>query len=96
MSDFALEDKGNGSFALRGEMSFQTAHLILKASEAAFAGHDSLQVDMSRVARADSAGLALLLEWKARAARRGATIGYVELPASLVAIARTSDVSDLL
>jgi phospholipid transport system transporter-binding protein len=51
---------------------------------------------MSGVDKADSAGLALLLEWKAQAAARGASISYKEIPDSLAAIARTSEVSDLL
>ena len=61
-----------------------------------FDKHASLQVDMSGVDKADSAGLALLLEWKAQAAARGATIIYTDIPESLAAIARTSEVSDLL
>jgi phospholipid transport system transporter-binding protein len=73
-----------------------TANLALKASEPLFARHASLQVDMSGVDKADSAGLALLLEWKAQAAARGASISYTGIPRSLVAIARTSEVSELL
>ncbi len=96
MSDFELQDQGEGRFALKGQMSFDTANRILKASEAVFAKHPSLQVDMSGVEKADSAGLALLLEWKAQAAGRGATISYTDIPESLVEIARTSEVSDLL
>ena len=96
MSDFELQDHGEGRFSLKGHMSFDTANLILKASEAVFAKHAILQVDMSGVEKADSAGLALLLEWKALAADRGARIDYTDVPDSLVAIARTSEVSDLL
>ena len=96
MSDFQLQDRGEGRFALSGDMSFETANLILKASEPVFAQHSSLQVDMSGVRKADSAGLALMLEWKAQAAGRGASISYTDIPESLVAIARTSEVSELL
>ena len=96
VSDFELQDQGEGRFALKGNVSFDTANRILKASESVFAQHASLQVDMSGVDKADSAGLALLLEWKAQAAGRGASISYKDIPESLVAIARTSEVSDLL
>jgi len=96
VSNFELEDKGEGRFALKGDMSFETANFILRASQPVFGRHASLQVDMSGVDKADSAGLALLLEWKAQAAARGASISYTEIPDSLTAIARTSEVSDLL
>lgn len=96
MSSFELVDQGEGRFALTGDMSFATANQILRASEAVFPQHESLQVDMSQVGKADSAGLALLLEWKSQAAQRDASISYVGIPESLVSIARTSEVSDLL
>jgi len=96
VSDFELVDQGEGQFALSGDMSFQTADRILKASASAFDQYTTLRVDMSGVAKADSAGLALLLEWKAQAARRDAEIFYDAVPDSLAAIAITSEVSDLL
>ena len=96
MSDFELLDQGEGRFSLKGDMSFETANRILKASESAFAAHTSVQVDMSEVGKADSAGLALLLEWKAQASGRSASIQFTGVPESLVAIARTTEVSDLL
>ena len=49
-----------------------------------------------RVDDADSAGLALLLEWKARAQRVAGDIRFVGVPESLIAIAQTTEVSDLI
>jgi len=96
VSDFELKDLGEGRFTVTGDMSFETADRILKASESQFASHASLQVDLSGVGKADSAGLALLIEWKAQASKRDAVISYNDIPESMVAIARTSEVSDLL
>lgn len=96
MSDFELQDQGEGRFVLTGEMSFGTANDILRYSELAFGQHASLQIDMSGVGKADSAGLALLLEWKAQAAQRRCKLRFVAIPDSLLAIAKTSEVSDLL
>ena len=96
MSEFDLKDLGDGRFALHGEMSFDTADKILRSSDAVFGAHESLEVDLREVSRADSAGLALLLEWKARAMSRNATIRFVEIPASVLAIARTTEVGDLI
>jgi len=44
----------------------------------------------------DSAGLAVLLDWLGAAKRRGRTLRYTHLPADLTALARISEVEDLL
>ncbi|MGI9248830.1 MAG: STAS domain-containing protein, partial [Woeseiaceae bacterium] len=59
MSEFTLEDRGDGCFALSGEMSFDTAERILKKSEEPFEEHTQLEIDLSGVTLSDSAGLAL-------------------------------------
>jgi len=96
VSDFELKDLGEGRFELSGEMSFGTADRILRASDTAFRNHEHVQVDFSGVGKADSAGLALLLEWKAEARRRSRRIDYAAIPDSVLAIAQTTEVQHLL
>jgi phospholipid transport system transporter-binding protein len=96
VSDFELRDLGDGRFVLSGELSFANADRILQAGAVAFRDHDDVEVDLSEVGRADSAGLALLLEWKAGARRRKNSIRYSGIPDGLLAIARTTDVDTLL
>jgi len=96
MSSFELNKTAEGAFELVGEMSFDTAAQILKSSERDFAQLAETQVNLSQVSKADSAGLALLLEWKAQARRRNAEIRFVALPESLLAIAKATEVSNLL
>jgi len=96
MSDFELRDLGDGRFELSGEMSFRNAERILQTSEEVFGQYQSLEIDLSRVGKADSAGLALMLEWKAQVSQKAGDIKYVGVPDSLLAIARTSEVSELI
>ncbi len=96
MSDFTLEDHGGGSFALSGEMSFETAERILQASEKPFAKHTSLEIDLSGVTMSDSAGLALLLEWVTWANHTVREIRYTGMPERVMAIAKTTEVDGLL
>lgn len=96
MADFELKDLGDGRFELSGEMSFGTVDRILRRSESAFRSHQRVEVDFGGVDKADSAGLALLLEWKAAARRNSHLIDYVAIPASVLAIAQTTDVEHLL
>ena len=96
MSDFTLEDLGGGRFALRGEMSFETAERILQESEKLFAKHTSLEIDLSGVDTSDSAGLALLLEWVTWANHTVREIRYTGMPDRVMAIAKTTEVDGLL
>lgn len=96
MSDFELVDEGEGRFAVKGDLSFATANALLRKSENLFAGHQSLAIDLSAVQKSDSAGLALIIEWKSQAAARQAAIRIDSAPDSLVAIAKTCEVEDLL
>jgi phospholipid transport system transporter-binding protein len=96
VTEFRLEDRGEGRFAVIGDMSFDTANNILHSSEPLFTRFLSLDIDLSGVKRADSAGLALLLEWMAQARRRRAGIRFHAIPDSLLAIARTCEVDELI
>ncbi len=94
--EFTLEDLGEGNFALVGEMSFDTAERILRASEKPFEGHTRLEVDLAGVTNSDSAGLALLLEWITWANHTVREIRFSGMPERILAIAKTTEVDDLL
>ena len=96
MSDFELQDRGDGRFALTGEMSFDTAERILKASEKPFEEHTQIEIDLSGVTESDSAGLALLLEWVTWANHTVREIRFEGMPERVVAIAKTTEVDQLL
>jgi len=96
MSEFTLEDLGEGRFALSGELTFGTAEQILRASETPFEEHTQLEIDLSGVTDSDSAGLALLLEWVTWANHSVREIRFTGVPEKILAIARTTEVEPLL
>jgi phospholipid transport system transporter-binding protein len=96
VSQYSFEDRGNGQFALSGDMTFQTAGLILNESEKLFEEHTSIEVDLSAVTETDSAGLALLLEWITWANHTVREIRFRGTPRKIDAIAKTTEVADLL
>jgi phospholipid transport system transporter-binding protein len=53
-------------------------------------------VDLAGVTAADSAGLAVLVEWLAACAERGGSLAFEAVPAQLRAVARISDLESLL
>jgi phospholipid transport system transporter-binding protein len=96
VSKFEFADNGAGRFELRGDMSFETAEQILRASEKLFKDQAKIEIDLAGVQRTDSAGLALLLEWTGRAKRADTEISFVAIPDKVRAIAVTAEVEALL
>ncbi len=91
-----LEGRGDGQFTLSGDLVFEGVPELLVAGEAAFGKLPQADVDLTRIGRIDSAGLALLLEWSVAARAAGRAIRYRNLPPALSTLAGISDVSELL
>ena len=84
--------------AIRGALTFATAR---RASEAGLRAMNAsaarpLEIDCAAVTAADSAGLAVCLVWLARAQRDGRELRFVNLPASIRALARVSDLEPII
>ncbi|MEM9404382.1 MAG: STAS domain-containing protein [Pseudomonadota bacterium] len=93
---FDLQDLGDGRFSLSGEMTFSTCGEILRKSEDPFESHTRIEVDLAGVTRTDSAALALLLEWITWANHTVREIRFKDIPTRIDAIARVTEVDDLL
>ena len=93
---FSFTEIGGGRFALSGALGFSTAKAILAASKQLFAEHAVLKIEFSGVTHSDTAGLALLLEWINWAKHYRREIRYFNVPQPILAIARISEVSELL
>ena len=88
----------DGLLTARGALTFATARAARAAGAAALAGAPDgpLEIDCSAVSPADSAGLAVLLEWLAIAKSARRSLRFRNLPQDLVALARISEVQELL
>jgi len=89
-------DEGNGHWLLEGELGFGTVPGVLQHSGASMRGLDSIRVDLKGVTRADSAGLALLVEWLRESERAGLPIRFVNVPVQLLSIARVCGLDGIL
>lgn len=90
-------EAGEQGVAVRGEMSLQTVGRLLNAFPVKkFSGHGALEIDLGEVTRADSAGLALLIEWMGLARRNGTEIRFLNMPEQMREIARVTEVKSLL
>lgn len=95
-TNFAIREAAPGRLEASGTMSFESAARALTAGLALIPHGKPCTVDLSRVKEADSAGLAVLVEWLATARKRGTQVRYEGIPAQILAVARISDLEDLL
>jgi phospholipid transport system transporter-binding protein len=93
-----INEPSPGRIVVTGELTFASARdarqlgvQVLESSRA-----ERIVIDCKDVSRADSAGLAVLLDWLAWGRRKSRAVSLENLPASLVAIARISEVDGLL
>ncbi|HEY6126106.1 MAG TPA: STAS domain-containing protein [Steroidobacteraceae bacterium] len=93
-----ISEPASGRVTVTGELTFASARearqlglLVLDGSRA-----DRIIIDCGGITRADSAGLAVLLDWLAWGRRKSRPISLENIPAPLVAIAKISEVDGLL
>lgn len=87
-----------GRFVARGALTFATARRGREVGLAAFGAARSrdLLVDCAGISTSDSAGMTVLLDWLAFAKQSGRSLHFSNLPEPLQALARISDVLELL
>jgi phospholipid transport system transporter-binding protein len=95
---FEIAVGADGRAQLRGSLTFATARQARIEGLEKFrqCGARACEVDCSGIAKSDSAGLSVLLDWLALAKRDGRSLRYVKLPEGLIALARISEVEELL
>ena len=96
MSKAKLEALGAGRYRVGGVLDATTVGELLEQSAARFESSGDLEVDMAGVTEADSSGLALMIEWLRLARKRQQTIRFKNVPGQINALARISEVEDLL
>jgi phospholipid transport system transporter-binding protein len=92
-----LEAHGS-ELELVGELRFATVTQVLESGRRAIAGVAGARavLDLSRVTRSDSAGLALVVDWLRTARARGLELELRAVPPQLAEIAGISGLSELI
>jgi phospholipid transport system transporter-binding protein len=92
-----FSDAGVGRVRIDGALTFGSVNAkLLERSRASLQGRGDLSVDLAGVEEGDSAGLALLIEWRCWARQAGVTLRFENMPDSLRAIADISEVTAML
>jgi phospholipid transport system transporter-binding protein len=93
---FAISSTSPGHYVLTGELSFGSVELALQKTAKFFLTPAQMVFDLADIGKADSAGLALLIEWLGLASKGGVELHYANLPPQLLAMARVAGVDEIL
>jgi phospholipid transport system transporter-binding protein len=96
MSEARIEQSSDGRLEIHGDLNFASVAALWKDGHAWLPDREALDIDLSHVARSDSAGVALLVECLRHARETGKTIRFFNIPAQMLAIARVSALDDVL
>ncbi len=86
----------NEKWNVEGELTFSTVSSLLKQSKSFWKEIEKIDVDFSNVTKADSAALALLLEWKRFANKHDKSISFSSLPRQLLNLIKISHLGEML
>lgn len=92
----SIERTGAGQVRVSGELGFSNAGDGVTRAGELFDGSSGVTVDLAGLERSDSATLGVVLDWAARAARRGTRLAFVNVPPGLRALAHLCDAEPLL
>lgn len=91
-----LAEKGEGHCAISGAMTFETTPWLWQQLREGTWLAKAREVDLADVTDADSAGLALLIAWRAAKKTAGGGLQFNSVPERLLALARLTDAEALL
>ena len=96
--DFALAAGGDGTLVITGLLTIATVTRIYRESLGYFRDAVALPrlINLSGVTSADSAGLALLIEWTRLGRKQNFPVKFENMPAQMLPLARLFGVDHLL
>lgn len=96
MAEAGISKDDQGRLRFHGDLGFASVTALRLQWPDISVGPATLDVDLSDVQRADSAGLALLVECARQARKMGQSIRFFNIPPQMLAIARVSGLDEVL
>lgn len=88
MSSFNLLEQTTGHYLVEGELTFFSLNKTTTKSFVFLNAKHEVSIDLSHVNSADSAGLALLVEWIKQSKRYGTKLVFKNIPEQLLTLAQ--------
>jgi phospholipid transport system transporter-binding protein len=86
----------DGSYRLSGPLVFDSVPELYEGLMSELRGTADVTVDLSGVTRADSAGMALLVEWQRMARAAGGAVRVVNMPPQVLRMVHVTGLEELL
>ncbi|WEN16820.1 STAS domain-containing protein [Rhodanobacter sp. AS-Z3] len=93
---FQLDVAAPDTLVATGELSFDTAATALLAIQSALGNGGIKRLDLAKLSRSDSAGLACVLAVAAEARRSGRALEVTHMPTGMLALAQVCEVDRLI
>lgn len=91
-----VEKDSEGRIAIHGDLSFDSVPGLWGELQALISQQADFDLELARVKRSDSAGLALLVECQRLAGETGRKLRFFNIPDQMLAIARVSGLDEIL
>lgn len=97
--NFVAIEKHPAGFDLRGELDFTNVMPLYRQGKQMIAAHGAdqpLQIDFSQLSAANSAAIALMIDWKRYAQRSGKTLQFIHLSPQILSLLNAAEMESLL
>lgn len=84
------------AFAVSGDLMMHTVMPLLNELNACLKSQSKISIDFSKVGNSDSAALALIVAWLAKAKQLNIKVQLKQLPKQILDIAKASDLLEIL
>lgn len=95
MNSLSIVNEGAGRFIVDGDLTFLTIDKKTANGFAFLASAKQITMDLGGVGNADSAGLALMLEWIKQARQKKVQLHFKNIPEQLLNLAKLSGLGNL-
>lgn len=95
MSKLAIVNEGSGRFLVDGDLTFSAMDKKSVSSFAFLTVAKQVTLDLGGVGNADSAGLALMLEWIKHARSKRVQLRFMNIPEQLLNLAKLSGLDNV-
>jgi phospholipid transport system transporter-binding protein len=90
MSKLTIVNEAAGHYVADGDLTFSAMDKKTVSSFAFLATGKQITLDLGKVGNADSAGLALMLEWIKHARSKRVQLRFINIPAQILNLAKLS------
>lgn len=92
----ATAERDGATLRVRGELNFESVVELWRTTGPLFAADPPARVDLSGVSHANSAGVALLVDWLSQARQRRQELVFLNVPVQMRAIIQVADLDAML